>query len=518
MQTSADRFTTALEAYTGGDIARAGLLASAALQQTPGDPRLVELLGAVRVAEGRTNEAVELFTLASALVPNHPSAHFNAGFALLRAGRAVEAVPHLERAAEISPDSAEVLHALGRALVVREAGPRDLAHAQRCFAEAVRLEPDRAQAWIDYGSALQGSSREVESEAALRRALKLAPNDAGAHFAYAMTLTELEREDEALAHLERALEIAPNHRAARIDRDRLAARGERRSRRKMARFPRADKEFDDLDRLMREYVLDGFRDVRPRLSRATPVFTLGSCFAQNIARSLVRLGVPTEYLRYAEDINNTYGNRYFLDWVSGTTSPETAAFDIMIGEDQRATLRAGIAAADTVIISLGVAPAFFRRDDGRFALTFGANFQAALASDEFEFRTTSVAENVENLREIVASLRRLAPRCAIVLTVSPVPLKATFEYPSAFLADCVSKSTLRVAAAELVAHGVPDLYYWPSFEMVRWFGGHIGKVFGVDDGSPFHVSQSLVDRILLAFIRVFGKSELVADAETATQA
>ncbi|WP_420244951.1 GSCFA domain-containing protein [Roseiterribacter gracilis] len=506
---------TALHAEAGDDVARAESLAKERLAANPNDAEALEALGLVRAAQGRTDEAVELFRQTAALVPGHPTADLNAGLCLMRSKRSIDAVPFLQRAIAIQPNNAAARHACSKALIVRVAGARDLAEAQLHLGEAVRIEPDNPHLWRDYGAALQYSSREVESEAALRRALELEPDNADTHYQYALTLTELEREDEALKHLERALELVPQHRAAQIDRDRLAARGERRSKRKMARYPRAAKEFEDFDKFVAEYVLGGFRDVKPRLSNTTPVFTLGSCFAQNIARSLVKLGVPTEYLRYAEDINNTYGNRYFLEWVSGTDRPETEPFDTLIGPERRVQLRDAIAAADTVIISLGVAPAFFRRDNGRFASTFGANFQAALASDEFEFRTTSVAENVGNLQVMIAALRTLSPSCCVVLTVSPVPLKATFEYPSAVIADCISKSTLRVAAAELDRTGIANLYYWPSFEMVRWFGGHAGQLFGIDDGSPFHISQSHIDRILLSFIRVFGKGELAATAEAA---
>ena len=46
-------------------------------------------------------------------------------------------------------------------------------------------------------------------------------------------------------------------------------------------------------------------------------------------------------------------------------------------------------------------------------------------------------------------------------------------------------------------------YYWPSFEIVRWLGGHVGPFYGVDDGSSLHVSEALVGVITDLFIDQF---------------
>jgi hypothetical protein len=91
----------------------------------------------------------------------------------------------------------------------------------------------------------------------------------------------------------------------------------------------------------------------------------------------------------------------------------------------------------------------------------------------------------------------------IILTVSPVPLRASFEYRSAIVADCVSKSTLRVVVDTLIRGGDEDLVYWPSFEMVRWVSGHREAVFGVDDGNTAHISFKLVREIVAAFVNRF---------------
>jgi hypothetical protein len=94
-----------------------------------------------------------------------------------------------------------------------------------------------------------------------------------------------------------------------------------------------------------------------------------------------------------------------------------------------------------------------------------------------------------------------------------VPLRATFEFESAVVADCVSKSTLRAAVHEFLLTRPGQVRYWPSFEMVRWLGGHAGRVFGTDDDSPFHVSMDVVNAAMDAFLKIYGNEDLHAVAE-----
>jgi hypothetical protein len=80
----------------------------------------------------------------------------------------------------------------------------------------------------------------------------------------------------------------------------------------------------------------------------------------------------------------------------------------------------------------------------------------------------------------------------------------TTEFYSAITADCLSKSTLRLACHEVCAKR-PDIIYWPSFEIVRWLGVHYTRpdrpVFGHEDGIARHVSNWVVDMIIDLFIQ-----------------
>src|ERR1700693_3953465 len=85
----------------------------------------------------------------------------------------------------------------------------------------------------------------------------------------------------------------------------------------------------------------------------------------------------------------------------------------------------------------------------------------------YEFHLTSFAQNWANLEAIHALLSRYGhPDLHIVVTVSPVPLLATFSKMDVVLATSYAKSLLRAVAQEgAAAHENVD--YFPSYEIVQ---------------------------------------------------
>ncbi|HEX7560295.1 MAG TPA: hypothetical protein VF386_13925, partial [Usitatibacter sp.] len=67
-----------------------------------------------------------------------------------------------------------------------------------------------------------------------------------------------------------------------------------------------------------------------------------------------------------------------------------------------------------------------------------------------------------------------------------------------------SKSVLRVAIHQVLSQHPPGVRSWPSFEVVRWVGSHLGPVFGAEDKHPRHVSEFIVDAIVRSFIGIHG--------------
>lgn len=235
---------------------------------------------------------------------------------------------------------------------------------------------------------------------------------------------------------------------------------------------------------------------------ATRVTTFGSCFAANLARHFNAAGVAATNLLIEESINSPLANRAFLAALaSDGANAESEKIEATFGAGFVERARAQIREAQVIVVTLGVAPSFFHA--GSHAFAFLEPYRALLAEGKVYMRTPPVAETKDVVRECFQHLRALNPGARVYASVSPVPLMGTVEMDNTMVADVVSKSTLRVCLHELLHEkAVADLLYWPSFEIVRWLGGHATlPVFGADDGESRHVSEWVVKLIVDRFKR-----------------
>lgn len=89
------------------------------------------------------------------------------------------------------------------------------------------------------------------------------------------------------------------------------------------------------------------------------------------------------------------------------------------------------------------------------------------------FHNSTLSDVVYELHESIKLLRTINPNIAIVLTLSPVPLVATFTNVSAVEATFYSKSLMRQALAQVIAdceadgsETKPPVIYFPSYEVI----------------------------------------------------
>jgi hypothetical protein len=89
-----------------------------------------------------------------------------------------------------------------------------------------------------------------------------------------------------------------------------------------------------------------------------------------------------------------------------------------------------------------------------------------------------VHEVIEDLESFIERLRSVNANAKMILTVSPVPLIATYEDRHVLVSTTLSKSVLRTAADEL-ARKIPLVDYFPSYEIIT--GNYTyGKYFESD--------------------------------------
>jgi tetratricopeptide (TPR) repeat protein len=135
--------------------------------------------------------------------PNYLAEH-NLGVALMEdAGNVAAALPHLQTAVRLQPNSARALTDLASALAKT---PGHLPEAVADFQAALRIEPDSAIPHNNLGSALSKiPGRLPDAIAEFETALRLNPDDAQARANLGMALLKSGRAPEAMSQLQTAL-------------------------------------------------------------------------------------------------------------------------------------------------------------------------------------------------------------------------------------------------------------------------------------------------------------------------
>jgi hypothetical protein len=258
-------------------------------------------------------------------------------------------------------------------------------------------------------------------------------------------------------------------------------------------------------------------DVDPVVTPSFQIFeqnkiaTAGSCFAQHIAKTLQRSGynyfvseAPPEGLSEDEAAlqnynvySARYGNIYtarqlaqLIDRVNGRFSPVDDAWLRADGKyvdpfrpqivpegfetiealhTSRAVhfeaVRQLLRETDIFVFTLGLTESWRSYHDGAvFPLAPGVA-GGQMDFDAYEFVNFSVNEVVQDMHKFIGELKTINPSCKVVLTVSPVPLIATYEPENALVATTLSKSVLRVAA-DMISKAYDHVTYFPSYEII----------------------------------------------------
>ena len=121
--------------------------------------------------------------------------------------------------------------------------------------------------------------------------------------------------------------------------------------------------------------------------------------------------------------------------------------------------------ADVFIFTLGLTEAWRSRANGTVFSAAPGVVGGAFDPNHHEFVNFSVEETYAALREFLAKFHVVNPAAKVLLTVSPVPLIATYEDRSVLLSNTYSKSVLRVAA-EMAIRDHDWVDYFPSYEII----------------------------------------------------
>jgi hypothetical protein len=245
-----------------------------------------------------------------------------------------------------------------------------------------------------------------------------------------------------------------------------------------SKFPRHERDLSDLREACKRYILPGYLPERPPFKKTDRVWTMGSCFADNVREALEVQGVPCAAVSLKERNNSPPLLRQFTEGLI----------------DETGEARDYVSGASLAIITLGMAAAQFN-EDGSFV------FSDTL--DIGTWKPLSAARCQDDISATIKNLRVVNPKLLVALTVSPVPLNRSPWRPGAVTADCISKTTLRVAVEQYLQTRPHGVTYWPAFEIARWLGTHRPGHFGADDGVLRHVSKDVVAVATELFVESF---------------
>jgi hypothetical protein len=270
--------------------------------------------------------------------------------------------------------------------------------------------------------------------------------------------------------------------------------------------------------------------------------TAGSCFAQNISRALSKRGcnyliseaapevidraeaLARQYGLYSARYGNLYTARQLLQLLkraTGSFVPAEPAWQradgrfadpfrpsiepqgfATVGEleadrtNHLAAVRRMFESLEVFIFTLGLTEAWLSTEDGAvFPIAPG------VIAGEFDrarhaFVNFGVAEVVADLEEFVDALAVINPAARVLLTVSPVPLAATYEDRHVLSSTTQSKAVLR-ASADSVCRSRSQCDYFPAFEIVS--GHHTRGSFYATDLRG--ITRDGVDQVMQLFFK-----------------
>jgi len=231
------------------------------------------------------------------------------------------------------------------------------------------------------------------------------------------------------------------------------------------------------------------------------IFTIGSCFARHVERELAFRGfaLPTRHLFESDqdfgavglDVLNNYGTPSIwneLSWafddefdpmpcfepvrdnwvdmhLHASIRPTTLA---VLRTRRRAIAQAyrSISHCRAVIITLSLAEVWFDNRHGHYLNVAPRHSILRDDPDRFDLHVLSPDESYSYLRRALLLIQHHgSPGIKVVLTVSPVPLSATYRPIDVMVANGYSKAVLRVAAEQAAAE-FDFVDYFPSYESV----------------------------------------------------
>ena len=289
------------------------------------------------------------------------------------------------------------------------------------------------------------------------------------------------------------------------------------------------------------------------------IATAGSCFAQHIASALASNGLryfiaeepPASFTgeevrrrnygvfscRYA----NIYTARQLLQLAMRAYGRFRPALDVWTRQDGRfvdpfrpliepdgyddgdkvhadrtahlAAVKRMLESLDVFIFTFGQTECWRTKDDGAVLPLAPGIAGGQWTPQHYEFWNMKVGDVSGDFVAFVDLLKSVNPQARIIVTISPVPLAATYENRHALVSNSYTKATLRVAVDDICA-ARPEVVYFPAYEIVT-ATCNAARFF---DDDQRNVTPLAVSHVMRIFLRHFSAPTACTAAATAIEA
>ncbi|WP_379923049.1 GSCFA domain-containing protein [Erythrobacter sp. R86502] len=295
-------------------------------------------------------------------------------------------------------------------------------------------------------------------------------------------------------------------------------------------------------------VLDPVVEAKFRIGPDTRIGTAGSCFAQHIARRLAASGhnyLVTEagngldaaersrrnYGVYSARYGNVYTTRQlrqlferahgslmpkdqawrrpdgrYVDPFRPEIEPDGFASPQLVEESRQehfAAVRQLFAEVDVLVLTLGLTEAWRSTADGAVFPLCPMVVSSGVDARSYEPVNFTHGEILDDLHAFLTQLRAVNSSVKVLLTVSPVPLVATFENRHVIVSTTASKAILR-SVADDVCRNDPSVFYFPSFEIVA---NPYFEASYFDPADARSVKSEGVDHVMSVFLKHYSALE-----------
>lgn len=267
--------------------------------------------------------------------------------------------------------------------------------------------------------------------------------------------------------------------------------------------------------------------IKPLISKSTPIGSAGSCFAMEIAKYL--RASDFNYVVTEPNANscaawgtlyNSPSFRQLVEAAFGVRQRPPILFEHdetgrkqfwdpfreeifydSVAEYKSGTERHLLAAREALskvkvfVMTIGLSEVWKLAFDDSVLARYPRNLASFLVYKQL----LTVEQNLSELQTMLDVWRAHNPDLQLIITLSPVPLYATFRADECHVvqASCHSKSVLRVAIEEFVKRNAHCVSYFPAYEVVSY----CTPVPFKPDGR--HVTEDAVRRVTELFQRMF---------------